>query len=69
MSKADDMFNKLDYQVEEGKRNIFVYTPDDYQSKFVFHKESQSSTIYKMLVNKKELQAINEKVKELGWYE
>lgn len=67
--KADEMFEKLGYTVEEGNKNIFVYIDDgEYiNHSFVIHKESKSITVYKQLTTIQELQAINKKVEELGW--
>ena len=72
MSKADEMFKKLGYIVEEGRINVFIgrgKKDEDFSSDFVIHKKSKSITIYKMLISSQELQAINEKCKELGWLE
>lgn len=71
MSKADKIFEELGYTVEEATRNIFIYIDNgEYiDHSFVIHKESKSITFYKQLTTIKELQAINEKVKELGWLE
>jgi hypothetical protein len=67
VSKADKMFEELGYTVEEGKSNVYIYINDceyvDYI--FVIHKKSKSISIYKTLIKIEELQAINEKVKEL----
>ena len=66
MSKADEMFGKLGYVVEETRSNIFIGEGlENFNSLFVIHKKSQSIKFYKMLISKQELQAINEKVKEL----
>ena len=67
MSKADRLFEELEYTVEEGDRNVFIYIDDcEYiNHSFVIHKESKTITVYKQLVTMKELQAINEKIKEL----
>lgn len=71
MSVADKMFEKLGYCVDEGRINIYVYVTDDDGGStinfYVFHKESKSISIYKTLLSKEELQAINKKVEELGW--
>lgn len=72
MSKADKMFKELGYIVEEGRINVFIgrgKKDEDFSNDFIIHKKSKSITIYKMLISIQELQAINEKVKELGWNE
>ena len=69
MSKADKILKELGYTVEEGNRNIFIYIDDgEYiNHSFVIHKESKTITVYKQLVTMQELQAINQKCRELGW--
>ena len=69
MSEADKMFEELGYCVDESLLNIYVYVVEDLStiSSYVFHKESKSISIYKTLLSKEELKAINKKVEELGW--
>lgn len=70
MSKADDMFKKLGYSKKEEKWK------EDNKIHFIIY--SSSETLIQIyidtkvidivnLINMQELQAINEKVKELGW--
>ena len=66
MSKADEMFRELGYRLEESKSNIFII--DDIENiAITIHKLSKHIRFYKMTIAKDELQAINEKVKELKW--
>ena len=66
--KADEMFEKLGYVVEEAQSNIFIGEGiENFNSLFVIHKKSQTITFYKILISKLELKAINKKCKELGW--
>ena len=68
MSKANEMFEKLGYKLEESKSNIFII--DDIENiAITIHKLSKLIRFYKMTISKDELQAINQKVKELGWNE
>ncbi len=68
MSKADEIFEKLKYYKDEGIYEI-QYTTRDNQITF----DKKNSTIivysddYDDKINMQELQAINEKCKELGW--
>lgn len=68
MSKADEMFEKLGYYKDEGLYEI-QYTSRDNQ--ITFDKRNNTIIIlsddYDDKINVQELQAINEKVKELGW--
>lgn len=84
MSKADKMFEKLGYvkQWVQDEREMELYKKEYFDRDFieiVFDKThnllnirtenvSQYRTITSIL-NMQELQAINEKVKELGWNE
>lgn len=68
MSKADEMFDELGYKIEESRANVFII--DDIENIAIsIHKWSKNIGIYKMTITREELQAINEKVKELGWNE
>lgn len=85
MSKADEMFKELSYETyKENENDEFkniTYEKQDgvinglYDYKFIiFWLEGKEISIYGMhneirTINIQELQAINEKVKELGWYE
>ena len=74
MSKADEMFEKLGYKVSNGKweekLNITTNTVvDNGYIQIIFY---NNKTIYidaDDILNMQELQAINEKCKELGWIE
>ena len=64
MSKADEMFEKLDYIVEEAKFNVYIgkgNLNENFVNCFVIHKNSKSISIFKNLISKGELQAINQK--------
>lgn len=73
MSKADEMFEKLRYKKSETDNTIrYKYKETLLEDKFEF--EIFFSKISKLVfikgkdgINMQELQAINEKVKELGW--
>lgn len=82
MSKADEMFNKLNYKSIRNKAMVWfqkrlnVSTVKDIvfllQSKKVYVETSyydKKGTLKKVegIIEIEELQAINEKVKELGW--
>lgn len=65
MSKADEMFKKLGYEKDEYSDAI-IYCRDTVPITFWIFKK----TIEKCIpINIEELQAINEKCKELGWLE
>ena len=82
MSKADEMFEKLGYEKDNYDQNSYfnVITPFKHQLDITFidgdiilsktdydeNGNLENNTIY---LNKEVLQAINEKVKELGWNE
>ena len=68
MSIADKMFSELGYIKQEGLRYIdYMYD----NNKITFYKDYKWFSCSKCeeidYVNMKELQAINEKCKELGW--
>lgn len=79
MSKADDIFKKRGFETEVyGKTEIYYHRRinddiDDFNSfeciKFKTRKKSKNyKTIWcHSLLDMKDLQAINEKCKELGW--
>lgn len=75
MSKADEMFKELGYiQTHDGNDNTEFYKyetgflQDDTLVLIRFYKKYKE--IYKNgAISMQELQAINEKVKELGWNE
>lgn len=77
MSKADEMFEKLGYEkMEDSKTNIgCIYVNYKKYSMFqtivkiIFHYKTKKITIANEYMTMQELQAINEKVKELGWNE
>lgn len=70
MSKADEMFEELEFHKNEGLYEI-QYTTRDNQ--ITFDKRNNTIVVYSDdyddKINMQELQAINEKVKELGWNE
>lgn len=77
MSKADEMFEKLGYKKLNKKeiKKCFVEIYDLVECYYeapmcdwvVFYKNRSFDVVSSK--NMQELQAINEKVKELGWYE
>jgi len=76
MSKADEMFKKLGYKrlPKKYNKNMILYENEnmlkDYKIIIYFSltdKKIQFSPYYRYSMQ--ELQAINEKVKELGWNE
>ena len=79
MSKADDMFKELGYEKEIENKDKVRYTTLINCKKDLFIIEiwkldrviwfSPTSVRYSSEIDFKELQAINEKVKELGWDE
>lgn len=83
MSKADKMFEELGYRKKENKEMGFLeYTQKDTATSdlsisFEFVSKTIMCAIYKenevhsipLAINPKELQAINEKCKELGWFD
>ena len=72
MSKADEMFEKLGYTIIDRLKNGIEYFNDENESIGLFDYESCGKRITHSRfegISMKELQAINEKVKELGWYE
>lgn len=70
MSKADEMFAKLDY-VKDETGNEIIYQLNNHEICFYLNRQmfDCGCGIGRELINMQELQAINEKVKELGWYE
>lgn len=77
MSKADEMFEKLGYEIIPKRPNQFYdikyYKNDDNVYYFYFDRKTVTkSGEYDSMcdnITMQELQAINEKVKELGWNE
>lgn len=73
MSKADEMFEELGY-IEKFKNHCEdeMYRKDSSHKlgkTIKFRSYEKSIEIYPCKIDIKELQAINEKVKELGWIE
>ena len=78
MSKADEMFKKLGYRKDiDNEYEIEYIMPNNYYINFNKNFISIEKGQYNEEINnftarpltRAELQAINEKVKELGWYE
>lgn len=79
MSKADEMFEKLGYEKKEyNKEIIFYFQRNGFKEEYGFEFNNIDREIYPVCYGKndeaiyitiQELQAINEKVKELGWNE
>ena len=76
MSKADEMFKKLGYKKKEDDISIFYYQHNGLKEEYGFDFYKRDKEIYPIChsqndepiyFNIQELQAINEKVKELGW--
>lgn len=69
MSKADEMFEKLGYEngtghnLGDGEKYIYY---EGHYNRILFYKKSKKININGSFTIQ-ELQAINEKVKELGW--
>ena len=68
MSKADEMFQELGYEKNETEYAITYNLGKNIIKFWKWAMNIQIITENK-IVNLKELQAINEKVKELGWNE
>ena len=74
---ADEMMKELGYEKTEDIRTEFgsVYYKKEKHficyadAKILFHYKTKKITIQKDFITMQELQAINKKVKELGWYE
>ena len=74
MSKADEMFEELGYEVSNSEfveeldttTNTIV---DNGYIKIIFYNNKTMIIDADDILNMQELQAINEKVKELGWNE
>lgn len=71
MSKADEMFEKLKYYKKESK-NIISYENVDIEKFIYFNKNIRMINCENYYdgsgdISMQELQAINEKVKELQW--
>ena len=82
MSKADKMFEELGFKLnkEPSQNHLLFYVKenllgeDEPYEYIVFHKDKTIAPVcndrkYIVALDMKLLQAINEKVKELGWYE
>ena len=74
MSKADKMFEELGYTIKEKVRftlDRLVYKNLENVTMISFCEEYKvvlkTQDIYPKAIDMQELQAINEKVKELGW--
>ena len=73
MSKADEMFKKIGYKIDEDEERITVYKTNCADSKIyicVFHNTEDSRfklKFYEQYCSIKLLQAINKKCEELGW--
>ena len=75
MSKADEMFKKLGYGIDiDNFSNLIYLNKNDKEIRFWKREKCVEVSIRpieyeanSMYFNMKELQAINEKVKELGW--
>lgn len=72
MTNADNMFYSLGYEKEEIKNGydkvVAIYYDDQRNTSIDFYLEPKTMEIVGE-VNLLDLKAINEKVKELGWYD
>lgn len=67
MSEADELFAELDYEKKETLKKIIYYIDlPIWQPSITFNKKYKSIKS-DLWITMQELQAINEKVKELGW--
>lgn len=70
MSKADEMFKELGFNKNEGLYEIQYIARDN---QITFDKRNNTIVVcsddYDDKITMQELQAINEKIKELGWNE
>lgn len=80
MSKADEMFKKLGYERQIDETKLAVYKKgkttieigcamEGYPVVFVYRLNKSRGIIYAQGIRMDELQAINEKVKEMGFVE
>lgn len=67
MSKADDMFEKLGYRIEYEDEITFTFSNREYARYITFIKETKTLMLSSN-ITMQELQAINKKCEELGWY-
>ena len=68
MSKADEMIKRLGYKKSKEKyAEVYTKEYDLYVRQFAFNKEYKDILLDLEYLTMEELQAINEKVKELGW--
>jgi len=65
MNTADEMFEKIGYKKRETGFVLSYYIPGNY-NRIYFYKKLKKIDMTEM-ISVKALQAINEKVKELGW--
>jgi len=68
MSKADEKFKKLGYKIEIEDEISFTLGNRERADYITFMKETKTLML-SANITIQELQAINEKVKELGWNE
>lgn len=73
MSKADEMLKNIGYDEKtENEENIIYQDSGNEDINIIFHKKYKVITgcpTYDYFLDMEILQAINEKVKELGWNE
>lgn len=73
MSKADEIFSKLGYQIKENQLNQIQYINEN-DTIIAFDLDYKTIAVYNYYdgfeyIRMDELQAINLKCKELGWLE
>lgn len=70
MNKADKMFEELGYEYEERKyADVYIKATKDLFRQMGFNKTNESIMLDTHFLTMQELQAINEKCRELGWLE
>lgn len=68
---ADKMFEELGYTKHENNFGIYYHDKEDKYEEYIsicFDKEDKTIH-FGIYITMQELKAINEKVKELGWYD
>lgn len=66
---ADEMFEELGYKKNFEDKYRANYENNGFETIINFDKEYKDVRVYNNGFDMQELQAINKKVKELGWYE
>ena len=78
MTNADKMFEELGYKKTEDNEDFIAYQNKDIAKLIEIYCNRKTISVYEVIDNEtlltgeitmQELKAINEKVKELGWYD